>query len=101
LPRLPCERTDILVYDDPLRVYQKGLRRAVHAIVDGCAALAIDGDGLVGIAELSEPRARLGILVLPVQADDRHDPGLTHFQQHAVLRSALAAPRAPHVEQVP
>src|SRR5579864_2175229 len=91
----------MLVDDDPLRVHEESLRGAIDAPVDRNTAATIDRDRLVRVAELHEPAARLGIVILPVKTDDRHDPGTVHIEQRLVLLAALTAPGSPDIEQVP
>src|SRR5205814_9878398 len=101
LPHFGRELAHALVHDDTLGVYQEALRCGVHAPVDGGAAVVIDRDDLVGIAQLSEPGTSLRVVVFPVESDERDETRAAHLKQHAVLVPTGAAPAAPHVEQVP
>ncbi|EEF93540.1 hypothetical protein CATMIT_01828, partial [Catenibacterium mitsuokai DSM 15897] len=94
------QRADELPAHHALGVDQEGFRRAVDAPVDRGLAFVIGDHDEVGIAELLQPAQRVGVLVLPVEADHAHALGLGEAGQHRVLVAAGRAPAAPDVEQV-
>src|SRR5580698_4400021 len=99
LPDLRRHRTNSLLNDLALRADQEALGCTVHAPVDGDAAIVIGADGVVGIAELLQPGLRIRIVVLPVDADDRHLAFALDEQQRLVLGLAFETPGAPHIYQ--
>jgi hypothetical protein len=99
LPYLLGHGTDVLIDHGAGRVDQKTLRCSVHAPVDRHPAVTVGSDALVGIAELRQPRLRVLVLILPVDAEDRNARLLLDLQQHLVFGAALSTPGAPDVDQ--
>src|SRR5262249_44561268 len=94
-PGLGRQGTHVLVHHDALRADEECFGGAIPPPVDRGAAGVISRDRLVRIAELSEPGDRLRIIVLPVEADDRHDAGALYLEQRLVLRAAFSTPGPP------
>ena len=89
------------VADDASIIDEKRLRRAVHTPIDGGSAVAIRHHDRVGIAELREPIERCGIIVLPVEANQRQLTRIGDAQQHVVFDTTLRTPGPPDVDGMP
>src|SRR5579862_8498476 len=100
-PDLLRQRADMLVDHDATRIDQERLRSAVDSPVDRHAPGSVHGDGLIRVAELREPGARVTLVVFPVETDQRDHAGALYLQESLVLGAALPAPRTPDVEEVP
>src|SRR5262249_39721988 len=84
---------DVLVTDAPVAIDHEGLRHAVDAEIDSDPARFIVANRSIGIAQFAQPLARVGGLVLVVDAIDRHPTLALQAQQDRVLRAAGHAPR--------
>ncbi len=57
----------------PWIVHQEGFGSGVDAPIDRLAPVRVDGDDIIGVAQLLYVLHRLGVLVLPIHADDGDD----------------------------
>ena len=93
------DRTDLLVPDPSATIDDERFRYTGDAEVDPGPRRRVARDAGVGVAELRQPAAPRGGIVLPVDAVDRH-AARGDLEQHRVLGRARRAPRGEQVEQV-
>ena len=89
----------MLVADLALGVDDEGFGRTVNPPVDRHPAVGVEGIGDVGVAQIAQPLAGGGAVVLVVESVDVHLAGLGQFHQNLVLGAAGHAPGGPDVEQ--
>src|SRR5712692_11523918 len=98
LDAVAVERSDMAVADVAGAVDEVGLGHAVEAEIDADAAVLIEPDAAVGIAELGEEARRLLRLVLVGDAEERHVLLLGEAHQQRVLGAARHAPRGEKID---
>src|SRR6476469_4853394 len=89
---------DMLPAHDAVAVDEECFGRAVDTPIQCVAAVGIDQHDPIRVAELLEPAQGVGVLVLPVVADDAHALGLGKARDHRMFFAARRTPAAPYVQ---